>query len=572
MARVITAIASYRSEIVRAFASPLARGPLMAALAASIMLAGCGSGTERATKAVARFDAAYAKRNYWVARLEINRALRLEDDVPEYWNRLGRVELALGQYLNAYTAYKNALMLDPRNIEAVQAVAELSFSGGSQDDALKYADQMLAREPRNLRMLAVKGSVALDRKQYDDARGIAEKMLAIDPTNENATILLARVTYASGDKDKAIALLEESLKTQGDSIPRLVALLDMYRAKDDFAPIEATYQRLFRLRPDDVDITLEYARNMYEYRRGDLAAPVLARLLRAKADDPRIEQRVVDLWTSMGDVVDIDQLRGLAASAGPELRITLGRLAIEQKRYQQAIDIVTPLTGAGPVGPANVEARAVLAGAYAGLGQIGRAKPMVDEILKFDGTNPRALLVRVQIDLAQKRFDDALKDAQAIVAKMPQDSGGRIMLARVYDARGDKTMAETHYARALAEISGAFDALAAYVHWLKANGQDARALDVARMFTRQNVNMTAGWALRGRLCMAARDANCLQSVIEGLERLRGTEKMRADLQADLDTLPKPPPLTVMLTPDQGAADFAPPGTAVPPPPTSGGTP
>ena len=539
-------------------------------VAAAIMLAGCGSGTERATKAVARFDAAYAKRNYWMARLEINRALRLEDDVPEYWNRLGRVELALGQYLNAYTAYKNALMLDPRNIEAVQSVAELSFSGGSPDDALKYADQMLATQPRNLRMLIVKGSVALDRKQYDDDRAIANRMLAIDPTNEGATILLARVEYASGDKDKAIALLEDSLKTQGDTIPRLIALLYMYRARDDFAPIEATYRRLFRLRPDYADIALEYARNMYEYRRGDLAAPVLARMLRAKADDPRIEQRVVDLWTSMGDVIDIDQLRGLATSAGPELRVALGRLAIEHRRYADAIYIVSPIVGAGPVTPANVEARVVQAGALAGMGQIGRAKPMIDDILTFDSNNPHALLIRVRIDLAEKKLDTALEDAQAIVAKAPQDSGGRIMLARVYDARGDTVMAENHYARALSEISGAFDALQAYVAWLQAKGQVDRARDVARMFTRQNVDLTAGWALRGRLCAAARDAQCLQAVIEGLARLRGTEKLRSDLQMELDKLPKPPPLTVMLTPDQGAEDYAPAGTAVPPPPADAG--
>ncbi|TZG28022.1 tetratricopeptide repeat protein [Sphingomonas montanisoli] len=541
----------------------------MTALAASMMLAGCGSGTERATKAVARFDAAYAKRSYWVARLEINRALRLEDDVPEYWNRLGRVELALGHYLNAYTAYKNALMLDPRNIEAVQSVAELSFSGGSQDDALKYADQILATQPRNLRMLIVKGSVALDRKQHDEAREIARKMLAIDPTNEAATILLARVDYALGEQDKAIALLEDSLKSQGDTIPRLVALLDMYRARDDFAPIEATYQRLFRLRPDDADIALEYARNMYEYKRGDLAAPVLSRMLRAKADDPRIEQRVVDLWTSMGDVIDIDQLRGLATSAGPELRVTLGRLAIEQRRFADAIEIVSPIVGAGPVNPANVEARVVQAGALAGLGQLGRAKPLIDDILTFDRSNPNALLVRVRIKLAERKLDEALEDAQAIVAKTPQDSGGRIMLARVYAARGDPAMAETHYARALTEISGAFDALQAYVAWLQATGKGDRALDVVRMFTRQNVDMTAGWALRGRLCAAARDANCLQSVIVGLTRLRGTDKLRRDLQAELDKLPKPPPMAVTLTPDQGADDFAPAGTAVPPPP--GGT-
>jgi len=105
------------------------------AMTLMVALAGCGAAQEKAAKAAARYDYFYAKRNYYAARVEIRRALAQQDDVPEYWARLARVQLALGRMLDAYTAYQSVIDLDPKNKDAVQALAELAYVGNPMTTA-----------------------------------------------------------------------------------------------------------------------------------------------------------------------------------------------------------------------------------------------------------------------------------------------------------------------------------------------------------------------------------------------------------------------------------------------------
>ena len=69
------------------------------AMAMLLALAACSPSDRKAAKAAARYDVLYAQRDYIGARKEISRAIAAQDDIPDYWARLARVQLALGQLL-----------------------------------------------------------------------------------------------------------------------------------------------------------------------------------------------------------------------------------------------------------------------------------------------------------------------------------------------------------------------------------------------------------------------------------------------------------------------------------------
>ncbi|MES2498369.1 MAG: tetratricopeptide repeat protein [Pseudomonadota bacterium] len=501
--------------------------------AALLVLAACGSPEEKASKAAARYDVYYARRDFYSARIEIKRAIAAQDDVPEYWARLARVELASGQLLDAYQAYARLIELDPGDSEAIQAMAELSYSGGYYKDSEKLADQILAKQPSSLRMLLVKGSIAAVRQDAPAARAIAERMLAIDPGNEGGKILLARVMTIGRDRDGAIALLEKAVAADGESIPKLMALLDLYNGKDDFPSTARTFARLFALMPRDVDLRLDYARLLYEHGRPDRALELIARLTRAHPGDAMIQQRIVDLWDSVGsDRIDVGQVRRFVDQTGnATMKVALGHLLLDQKRYAEAEADLRPFIDTKDITAPRVEADVLYAGALSGLGRGGEALALVDRILRFDENNPRALLMRVRVEMAAGDLAAALRDAQVLTSDNPRITEGRVALAEIYVRRRETVLADNAYASAMKDLSDDTDMLEAYLAYLLRTRRESMALDISKRFTRDNLRSRDGWRVRGELCMKLGDATCTTEALLVLEQLPGGMKIRRMLEA-----------------------------------------
>ncbi len=525
-------------------------------IALLLALAGCGSPHERAAKAVVRFEDAYAKRDMINARIEIRTAIAAEDDVAEYWNKLGRVELASGRYLAAYTAYARALELEKDNQEAVQAVAELSYSGGKPDDALKYADQMLAIQPRNLRMLYVKGAVAFDRKDVTEARRIADLMLSIDPSNEDGEILLTKSLFAAGDAAGAIKAIEAAIARDGESLPKLAALLNIYRAQNDFPALYAVYRRLFAIDPQSVPLALDYARELYEFGRVGGALAALDRLQRQHPTDDDVQTKIVDLLKTLGgQVVPIDQIRRFAATGSLGMKTALAQIAVDQGQAAEAVAILTPVVDRGPLTPGNVQAHVTYAAALAGLGRKEAAFDRANAALAFDRTNPQALLLRVRMLADRGTLDKALIDAQTLARDNPDMAAARIALARVYALRREPVMADTSFARGVDDLSDDVGLMQAYAAYMVAGGRRDAALELAKDFTRRNPMLLPGWKARAGLCLSLGDRPCLAQVDNAYGQLRGGQAERAGLAAAvkaMGTTGAPPPADTAKAP-AGAA-------------------
>lgn len=531
-----------------------------------LVLTACGSAEEKASKAAARYDVYYARRDYYSARIEIKRAIAAQDDVPEYWARLARVELASGQLLDAYQAYARLIELDPEDSEAIQAMAELSYSGGSYKDSEKLVDKILEKEPRSLRMLLVKGSIAAAQHDAPAARAVAEQMLAIDPANEGGKILLARVLTIGQDRDGAIALLEKAVAEDGESIPKLMALLDLYNAKEDFPRTSRIFARLFALEPLNADLRLDYARLLYERGRPDRALDLLARLTRAHPGDDSIERRIVELWDAVGsDLIDVEGLRRFVDQTGNmTMKMALGHLLLEQKRYAEAEAELRPFIDGKEITAPRVEADVLYAGALSGLGRGGEALDLTDRVLRFDENNPRALLMRVRVAMAAGDLAAALRDAQVLTSDNPRIIDGRIALAEVYVLRRENILADNAYASAMKELSDDSKMLDAYVVYLLRTRRPAIALDVSKRFTRNNLRSREGWRIRGELCMKLGNEACLTEALLVLDQLPGGLKVRRMLEASRPgraVAPPARPASVSAPAGQAASTCGRPGAA-----------
>src|SRR3990170_4302857 len=98
---------------------PLSQFSVAAVAAVSLLTAGCNSADSRARQAFSDYQAAAAAGNLPEARVALLRLVGADDGVADYWVELGKVQLELGAYSDAYYAFTRAHELNRSNVDVL---------------------------------------------------------------------------------------------------------------------------------------------------------------------------------------------------------------------------------------------------------------------------------------------------------------------------------------------------------------------------------------------------------------------------------------------------------------------
>lgn len=508
------------------------------ALAASVLLAlaACRSPERRAAIADARFDQYYAAGDFQRARVEARNAIRADEDVPLYWQKLARTELLLGNPSGAFAAYSRVVELQRDNVEALEWLVQLAIAGRDDPDARRYLDSLTVLQPNNIRGRLAQGTLALRDQHTDEALKIADGVLADAPTVNDAAILKARVYDQLKQPENAIAALEAQIAKAGPSVPLLQQLLGFYEQTDNEAGIRNTYVRLFRLQPTNVDLQLEFARVLYSRGKPGEAARIADEVRAKHPGDVDTQLKVIAFdRDTAGQAVAMSELTRMAATGDPKLKVALAGYLLEDNEPASARRLVEPLVAGKPVEADTVEAQLIYAGALKDLGETGKARALLDDILDFDKTNSRALLLRTEIEVKAHKLDDALKDVRILVRDNPDFEPGLLMLGDVYAARGQQELARDTFQSATNDNPASPLTLRAYTDYMIRRGDLQGALGVAAVFAKTNPKSVAGWSRMGELCVQAGDEGCVRNALLALAGLPDGAPAARALTAALET-------------------------------------
>lgn len=506
-----------------------------ALVALALMLGACSSREDRAAAAAAAADQLLQQGNPLAASFEIRKALVERDDIAPYWIIRARIDTALKDYAKAYSSYLRVLELDRGNLEALHAVAELSFAGGQLDDADKYADQLLALNSQNIRALLVKGSVTLKRAKYAEANGFADQVLALDPGNEGAILLNARVLSAQGKNVEAALLLEKSAQSRGDTPATLDGLLEIYRKAGDAANVERAFARLSKIAPGNINMQLDYARELYLNGNMGGGFAILDRLQQSKPDDAGLQGRIVDIWLEVGgNAVPPAAIARISAQGSPAMKIALARYMLETGKPADAERLLGPFVADAKVAAKNVEPHVIFAMTRSALGKREDALRRANAVLEFDETNPRALLLRTRISIAKGDFDRALADAQVLVRDNPDLATPRVVLGQIYALRKESGLANAVFQQAIKDFPDNTEVLSGQLDFLQGAGRRPEAMQAAEVFTRRNPQSVAGWNTRAELCIGVGDEGCVRTALAVLANLRGGQDASRELTLMFD--------------------------------------
>jgi tetratricopeptide (TPR) repeat protein len=380
--------------------------------------------------AYGHYQSALAAGDLLQARNALLNLVQIQQDVAPYWIELGKLQLQLGAYREAYDAFAHAHELDRSNVDVLSTMAQMALLSGDVETASEHADSLALVSPDNPVVTIVRGYAALKSGELDKAEKQADLVLASSPNESFSTILKSRVFIAQGRFDDAIALLEDQHRAVPKDRSAIKGLTELYRARGDWRDVARIQSDAHRLDPKDSKTTLTAVEAFL--RSGNLAgARSMSAQLLSPAGDPQLLDAALELWArfSPGKAPLPDGVKFANAVSG-DRRVAFANY------YNQ---IGQPATAAAllgssqlPVTHANARWNAVLAQSMALQGRTMDAMRLFNQVLDREPDQREALRGRSALEAQIGPTKQAILDAQRLVTISPNSGEDRVLLARAY--------------------------------------------------------------------------------------------------------------------------------------------
>lgn len=488
------------------------RRKIFCAVLALVLVTGCQNRDVEAQAEAANAVAMLEQNRIAEARIAINRALLLRDDVADYHIARGRIELAAGSVSAAFDAYADALTLDASNIEALQAVSQLGLQTGNIIESLKATDTLVLLNPRDTNALVTRGLHALISSRRDEADDYAARALAVNPFSDEAIILRSRILFLSGKNQDALDLLNKQARERAASAGISLMRLELFRAQRDAQGMKAQFDALRATNQKTWQLDVDEANFLFKVGQRDAALALTVELLSSAELSREALRSIMALW-NVWAITDVP----------PQAVAEISGKGTEHARYSVALFLArqSAITGATQVserleGNDRDALRAFIAMRS---GRNPEAARLAGQILEADKTHCLGLEIQSRIHLSQGKMREALSKAQELAAQCPDEVAGWIIAAQAYSAMDDPENARRVFRQGAEVNPQDLVYFKEFTRWLRSEDRSREAIAVARRLTRDAPAMVRGWELYRDLCKAAADP-CSQDAERGLEDSR----------------------------------------------------
>lgn len=401
----------------------------------TLSLGGCGYLQQRDARAsYNEYQQALAAGDLSAARKALIKVVRTEQDVPEYWMALGRLQLQLNSYRGAYNAYSHAHELDRSNVEALAAMAQLALASGEAELATEHARSLALIAPTNPMVAMVHAYTDLQAGNLDKAEAGVDGVLADAPNDSFATRLKARVLLAKTQFDNAIVLLEAQHRAVPDDKATTQNLAAMYKLRGDWRNLARVQYDAHRLEPKNQRVSRDTVEAFLRAGNVAAAAELSAPLLQSTAN-PKLIEDVLALWADYAPRGSTLPDEKLARAASGERRVSFANY---YNRIGKPAAAATLLGKSQlPVGQANARWNAVFAQSLALQGRSADAKRLLDLVLDREPDQADALRARSALEIKSGLGRQAVIDAQRLITVEPDSGEDRILLAQAFLAAGN---------------------------------------------------------------------------------------------------------------------------------------
>lgn len=325
---------------------------------------------------------------------------------------LGRNAELTGKLDDAREAYEKALVCDLHSAPIMRSLAGLLINMGNKREAVTWMERIVDENPDDVAARSFLANLYLNMEQPDKAEAIYREIIAKDEKDYDDRLYLG-LFYARQKKfGEARDVLLTLLKLNPDYAAAYPYLARIYDELADKAKARSTYEKGLALNWTPV-LGFELATFLEKEGDVDEAIKVHRRILDEDEGNEVIRTKIISLLLKADRIPEvIKELEALRVYASEPLKVelNLGRLLLDQKRYDEAI---SHLLAALESDPGFDEARVLLGLVYHEQGNDEGAVKVLKEVVPASGQFEDATLLLVRLigkTKGTKEAEDLLRE------------------------------------------------------------------------------------------------------------------------------------------------------------------
>jgi putative PEP-CTERM system TPR-repeat lipoprotein len=289
----------------------------------------------------------------------------------------------MGNQAGSIEAYGRALELDPASNATATRYADVLTQSGDLEAGVTQLRAARDLEPASAETRAQLTAALLALGDRAGAIAEAEAFIRAYPENPLTHALAGSVAVNAGDSEAARRHFEEALSLDSGNIAANFGLASLAIEDGNFKRAEECYERVLAAHPDHLPTLLRMA--VLSENAGDLAA---------------MESRLADAIDRHPDAVPP--------------RVSLARYRLSLRRYQDVVDLLTPVSASGG---GEAQLHQLLATSYLAIGDYPSALTESRMLVDTAPGSAAALLLRARVEMELGRLAEA-EDTLRAAAKL----------------------------------------------------------------------------------------------------------------------------------------------------------
>jgi tetratricopeptide (TPR) repeat protein len=364
---------------------------------------------------VALGNLALNERDIATASADYKKAQALDPKSPEVNAALGMVAWAQGDLKQAETSFKAAADASPPRSPHQMQYVRFKLQTGDHEGARALLAGITKAAPDYLPASMMLAEISAAEKKYDESTDWLNKVLQLDQDNFDALFFQGQLDIARGDADKAVSDMERMERIYPQAPQVHYQLGSAYLAANSLPKAADSFNRALELNPNYTEATLLLSQ--IQIRTGN-TAPAIVALERLRQKQPRLLQAQLML-------ADAYRL---------------------QSRVNDSIAVYDSLE---KMYPTNEQVVLLHGAALLQNGDSPGARTEFERALKISPDHLPALERLVDLDISEKKFDEATQLISGEIQRNPKLVTLVIIKAKIALAQGNSGQAELILAQAL---------------------------------------------------------------------------------------------------------------------------